>query len=50
MIMLYTASALPISVLIFAGYFRSLPFELEEAAYIDGCGVSGLFLRLWFLW
>ncbi|MEE0200118.1 MAG: carbohydrate ABC transporter permease [Muricomes sp.] len=46
MIMLYTASALPISVIIFAGYFRSLPFELEEAAYIDGCGVFKTFFKI----
>ena len=46
MIMLYTASALPISVIIFTGYFRSLPFELEEAAYIDGCGVFRTFFRI----
>lgn len=46
MIMLYTASALPISVIIFTGYFRSLPFELEEAAYIDGCGVFRTFFKI----
>ncbi|MGN1140772.1 MAG: carbohydrate ABC transporter permease [Oliverpabstia sp.] len=46
MIMLYTASALPISVIIFVGYFRSLPFELEEAAYIDGCGVFKTFFKI----
>lgn len=46
MIMLYTASALPISVIIFTGYFRSLPFELEEAAYMDGCGVFRTFFRI----
>lgn len=46
MIMLYTASALPISVIIFTGYFRSLPFELEEAAYMDGCGVFRTFFKI----
>lgn len=46
MIMLYTATALPISVLIFSGYFRSLPFELEEAAFIDGCGILRTFVRI----
>lgn len=46
MIMLYSASALPISVIIFTGYFRSLPFELEEAAYIDGCGVFRTFFKI----
>lgn len=46
MVMLYTTTALPISVLIFSGYFRSLPFELEEAALIDGCGVIRTFVRI----
>ncbi len=46
LILPYVASALPISVLIFRGYFRSLPFELEESAFIDGCGVVKSFFRI----
>ncbi len=45
-IMVYTASALPISILIIYAFMRSLPKELEEAAYIDGCGLIGAFSRI----
>lgn len=33
---LYTAVALPFTVFLLTGYFRSLPDELEEAAALDG--------------
>lgn len=46
LILVYTASALPISVIIFSGFFRSLPYELEEAAYIDGYGVIRTFFKV----
>lgn len=37
LILIYTASGIPISVFILTGFFRTLPVELEEAARIDGC-------------
>ncbi len=46
MIMVYTASALPVSILILYAFMRSLPRELEEAAYIDGCGTFMAFLKI----
>lgn len=36
LILIYTATGLPLSVLILTGFFRTLPRELEEAARIDG--------------
>ena len=27
-------------------YFRGFPYELEEAAYVDGCGTFGTFMRI----
>ncbi len=45
-IMVYTASALPMSILIIYAFMRSLPRELEEAAYIDGCGLIGAFAKI----
>lgn len=45
-ILVYTASALPISILILYAFMRSLPKELEEAAYIDGCGIMGAFVKI----
>ncbi len=37
---------IPFSVLILKNYFASIPKELEEAAYIDGCSRFGAFARV----
>lgn len=37
---------IPFSVLILKNYFASIPRELEEAAYIDGCNRFWAFLRV----
>lgn len=37
---------IPFSVLILKNYFASIPKELEEAAYIDGCNRFWAFLRV----
>ncbi len=37
---------IPFSVLILKNYFASIPGELEEAAYIDGCTRLGAFMRI----
>ena len=44
-ILLYITLALHQSVFLYVGYFNSVPIALEEAAYIDGCGI----LRTFFL-
>lgn len=36
-IITYLTFALPFSIWILAGYFQSIPYDLEEAAFIDGC-------------
>jgi len=33
-------------IFMYRQYFRNLPIELEEAAYIDGCGVFKTFFRI----
>lgn len=33
-------------ILIFIQFFRGMPKELEDAAYLDGCGPFGTFLRV----
>ncbi|QQO09506.1 carbohydrate ABC transporter permease [Breznakiella homolactica] len=43
---LYAAIGLPISTFIIRGFMDSLPGEIEEAAYIDGCGFFGRFFRI----
>jgi len=45
---LYTAIGLPISIFIIRGFMDSFPLEIEEAAYIDGCGFFGRFFRIVF--
>lgn len=46
LILLYTASALPVSTYLLATYFQSLPEELEEAARIDGAGDFRTFFKV----
>lgn len=43
MILLYTAIGIPMSTVIIRGLMDSIPSEIEEAAYIDGCGFFGRF-------
>ncbi len=40
------AFALPLTIIILRPFFRSIPRELEDAAYIDGCGPFGFFWRV----
>jgi len=42
----YIAGALPMSILILTGFYKGIPKEIEEAAYIDGCGVFKTFLLI----
>jgi len=37
------AFGIPGSTLILRGFFRAIPSELEDSAYIDGCGTIGFF-------
>ncbi|USG64469.1 carbohydrate ABC transporter permease [Brevibacillus ruminantium] len=46
LILIYTASGIPISVFILTGFFRTLPVELEEAARIDGCNHFQVFWKV----
>jgi len=47
-VLIYTAFALPISVLIAYGFIDTIPRELDEAAIIDGCNPSSLYFRIIF--
>ncbi len=40
------AFQLPLSILLLRGFFRAVPGELEDAAYIDGCGPVGFLWRV----
>lgn len=43
---LYAAIGLPLSVFIVRGFMDSFPREIEEAAYVDGCGFYGRFFKI----
>ena len=42
----YVSSFLPVSVWLMSNYFEAMPRELEEAAFIDGCGRMETFFRI----
>ena len=46
MILLYCAIGIPLSTFLIRGLMDSIPMELEEAAYIDGCGFFGRFFHI----
>ncbi|HEX6681174.1 MAG TPA: carbohydrate ABC transporter permease [Candidatus Limnocylindrales bacterium] len=43
---IYSAYSMPFAVFFLTAYFRTLPQTLAEAAFIDGCGHWGTFLRI----
>jgi raffinose/stachyose/melibiose transport system permease protein len=45
-ILVQTAFAISSNLLILRGFFTSIPMELQDAAYIDGCKAFGFFWRI----
>jgi raffinose/stachyose/melibiose transport system permease protein len=43
LILVYIAFGIPMSVMILTSFFKTLPKEFEEAAFIDGCSIFGTF-------
>ena len=43
---LYASVNLPLAITIIRGFMDDFPKEIEEAAYIDGCGFYGRFIKL----
>ncbi|HEY6738355.1 MAG TPA: carbohydrate ABC transporter permease [Actinopolymorphaceae bacterium] len=48
MIIALSGGAHVASILLYLGYFRQIPRELEEAAIVDGAGFWSIFLRIMF--
>lgn len=46
LIMLYVTFGLCEGVFLFVAYLKSVPLEIEEAAYIDGCSTLQIFFRI----
>ena len=42
----YSAFSLSMGILICTGFMGDIPYDLDEAAFLDGCGVWGIFLRI----
>ena len=46
LVLLYPATTIPFCTWLMVGFFRALPPQLEEAAWLDGCGVAGALVRI----
>jgi raffinose/stachyose/melibiose transport system permease protein len=46
MIVLYVGTLMPLAVFLYAGFFRGLPRDYEEAAAIDGASPGRVFFRI----
>ncbi len=46
MIFAYIGFGAPLAVFMFHGFIKSIPFELEEAAVIDGCSKPQIFFKI----
>ena len=42
----YSAFSLAMAILISTGFMGDIPYDLDEAAFLDGCGVWGIFFRV----
>lgn len=44
--LVYIALSIPFTIFLMMGFFRTLPSQLEEAAYIDGCSPIKTFFKI----
>lgn len=47
-IVFYIGANVPLAVFMFHGFVKGIPYELEEAATVDGCTPIGVFFRIVF--
>jgi len=45
-IIIYFGFGMPLTVFLLHGYIKSIPMELEDSAYIDGCTLTQTFFRI----
>ena len=48
LILVQAALNIPFTAMLYRGYTSTIPREMEEAAYIDGCGSMQMFIRIIF--
>ena len=46
LVLSHCAITLPLGVWLLSGFFKQLPFDIEEAAMVDGCSRLGAFVRV----
>lgn len=46
LILAYIGFGSAMSIMLYHGFIKGIPVELEEAAAIDGCGTTGIFFRI----
>ena len=46
--MIYIGLGVPMAIFLYHGFVKSIPYELEEAAIIDGCGEFKVFFKVVF--
>jgi raffinose/stachyose/melibiose transport system permease protein len=46
LVIMYWGFGIPLALFLYHGFIKSVPQELEEAAYMDGCGTTGVFFRI----
>ncbi len=46
LILVFLIITMPLSIWLLKGFFDGIPFEIEEAAIVDGCSVLGVLLRI----
>lgn len=46
LVLIYTVFGLPMTILMFTGFFESFPNEMLEAAVIDGCSIYGCLTKM----
>ena len=47
MTLVYTAGAMPFTIMFYTGFYKSVPAEIEEAAQIDGASMLGVYWRIY---
>ncbi|QGQ99164.1 carbohydrate ABC transporter permease [Paenibacillus psychroresistens] len=48
LILLYTGTTVPFATMLYAGFTKNIPLELEDAASIDGCGPTRMYWAIIF--
>ncbi len=46
LILPYTVFSMPVAIFILTGFFKTIPKEMEESAFLDGCSIFQSFLKI----